>query len=700
MSPAPFKKCDICRVKIPDQDPHSSSFLSLREADNTKACTLCKSLTPQARKNRDSACWPPSTRRPLHSASAPAALESILAAAGPVAQSSTTEPSATITAPGKGDGTEGARKMSSRSKFSKKDKTKSKDSNSTKDSDYGKDKSSLVDPSLKSSLKKRHQPSDAGDGSPLGSPKKVLDLEDSSAQGSSHKKAHSKTHYSSSHKKSRTKTPDGSRPSLKHLKTPLVPIQTESVLLGHDSSRAHSMPASVLASSLPAMVAFHQPSDDEDVSTSRSPHCRSTSWSPPHHSPTPVPRVQVHEADVHHHEDSDYFYNSETDRYFLAVSREVVHSQLGPRTTVPPMPRPTLPSTAKSTSSTVLPMHSTVSPTHATTPPPTRKATPPPTVPAPALVSRPLPSVAAATQTHHSSTQAILDTDSRSDVEGSHVSQVDLCSTDEVAPQSPQELFHPGTSLSTDDVRSFSEHVIKMANTLDLQLSHIEDDAANPVEKRIHGKVPTPPFVPLLLSLERIAKHSWDTSASLSVSSRKIESLYRISPSQCSWLLSHLKQNSAIVEGSQQSLTPKMSTSPADREAKKVDGLAKKAYSVLVLGLKVANYNACMGAYIQCFMEKISPIILDVPDDCQQVLSEIRRGCRWALHWGLAYHLCLPLHRLLSEIYGGCLCAQKTCLAPVIRLESGGGPPLRTWPLMMLAFSTRRQMSASISNTE
>ncbi|XP_042311608.1 uncharacterized protein LOC121924317 [Sceloporus undulatus] len=296
--------------------------------------------------------------------------------------------------------------------------------------------------------------------------------------------------------------------------------------------------------------------------------------------------------------DLDCFYDSETDRYFVAVSWDEAYRRLSSKATVPPM---------QTSISKELPARSTGSPGHTTVPLQTCVATTPPTGRAPALTSKPLPPVP--TPSRHAATQ--IDTNSGSNNEGSHASRVDLGSSDEVAPQSPQELYQPGSSSPMDDVRTFSEHVIKMANTLELQLSHVEEEAKDAVERRIHGKVPTPTFISLLPSLESTAKRSWDIPASLTTSSRKIESLYRISPCQCSWLMSHPKQNSTIVKGSQQAFTPKMSTSPADREAKKIASLAKKAYSASVLGLKVA----CMGAYLQCLMEKISPVIPDDPDE-------------------------------------------------------------------------------------
>ncbi|XP_042300407.1 uncharacterized protein LOC121918419, partial [Sceloporus undulatus] len=199
-----------------------------------------------------------------------------------------------------------------------------------------------------------------------------------------------------------------------------------------------------------------------------------------------------------------------------------------------------------------------------------------------------------------------------------------LSSRDDDYQSISQDFAQPGAVSPSDDVRTFAEHVIKMSNALDIKTSQVEDEASDPIERRVHGKLPTPPAIPLLPSLEKLARRSWEAPSSTSSNNRKVESLYRISPTTPSWLFGHPKQNSAIVEGSQRASTPKASLMPSDREAKKIDALAKKAYFSSALGMRVANYNACMGAYIQWLMEKISPLVPDLPDDSQAILAEVR----------------------------------------------------------------------------
>ncbi|XP_042300661.1 uncharacterized protein LOC121918717 [Sceloporus undulatus] len=190
--------------------------------------------------------------------------------------------------------------------------------------------------------------------------------------------------------------------------------------------------------------------------------------------------------------------------------------------------------------------------------------------------------------------------------------------------QSPQDLHYPEAASPSDDVHSFAEHIIKMSRALDIDLVYPEADAEDPVKRRVHGRVPTPPCVPFLPSLQTILKRSWDSPSSPLGPPRKIESLYKVAAPNAPWLMSHPCQNSAIVEGAQQTSTQRQTTSPVDKEAKKIDALAKKAYAAAALAAKASSYTACMGAYVQTLMEGISPIVPDVPDEVQRTLTEIR----------------------------------------------------------------------------
>ncbi|XP_042306128.1 uncharacterized protein LOC121921720 [Sceloporus undulatus] len=182
----------------------------------------------------------------------------------------------------------------------------------------------------------------------------------------------------------------------------------------------------------------------------------------------------------------------------------------------------------------------------------------------------------------------------------------------------------PSVPSPTDDVRAFADRVIRMADALKLEVAHPEDDALDPVERRIHGSAPAPPALAYLPSLEKIVKRSWDAPATILSTSRRIENLYRVTPSAPSWLSNHPKLNSAIVEGAQSTFAPKASSSPVDKDSKKLDALTKKFYASAALDLKIANYVACMGAYVQSLVEKMDPTIADLPEEWRRMMAALR----------------------------------------------------------------------------
>ncbi|XP_042327332.1 histone-lysine N-methyltransferase SETD1B-like [Sceloporus undulatus] len=271
-------------------------------------------------------------------------------------------------------------------------------------------------------------------------------------------------------------------------------------------------------------------------------------WSPHCESPSPV----LHSAGEEPLDNdlSDMFYDSETDCYYMSVSRELAFQKFTAKLNLRPVAsdrgkpsalasKPPAPTTQQSVVQPSIPLRE---PDQAT----------------------------------------LLDYDSEPEV---LPPSEDPSEEDTSLQGSPQRMHHPEPSSPTDDVHSFNEHIIKMARALDIELSYPEEEARDPIERRVHGCMPTPPSIPLFPSLKTIVKRSWDAPASLVGSSHKIKSLYRISPSCCSWLADHPKQNSAIVEGAQQTFIPKQATSPADQEAKKIDGLARKAYSAAALAV-------------------------------------------------------------------------------------------------------------------
>ncbi|XP_042300358.1 serine/arginine repetitive matrix protein 1-like, partial [Sceloporus undulatus] len=255
-------------------------------------------------------------------------------------------------------------------------------------------------------------------------------------------------------------------------------------------------------------------------------------------SPSPAPLSPLPVPD-----DDGVFYDSEADQFYLKVSRRVAMSRMPSRDH--PRDRPREGSQLNK-----------------------RQRDPVPASRAALLQPAPRPAdkrnVVVQVESSDSEADASVATEDPSDVE-------------DPPRQSPQDLHYPEAASPSDDVRSFAEHIIKMSRALDIDLVYPEADAEDQVERRVHGRVPTPPCVPFLPSLQTILKRSWDSPSSLLGPPRKIESLYRVAAPNAPWLMSHPRQNSAIVEGAQQTSTQRQTTSPVDKEAKKIDSLAKKA---------------------------------------------------------------------------------------------------------------------------
>ncbi|XP_042299429.1 uncharacterized protein LOC121917481 [Sceloporus undulatus] len=259
-----------------------------------------------------------------------------------------------------------------------------------------------------------------------------------------------------------------------------------------------------------------------------------TPSSPPGELPPLFPHSEdeEHGKEVRRHEAPDLFFNSETGRYFMSVPRDVAFKEFTRLNPHPADPR-------EGTSARSIPSVSLMEK--------------PPSSPRRRSQSStgPIP-VQPRSQVRVPDIPLTSDTDS----EDEPLPPSDVPSEDDdlSASASPQRMHHPEPSSPSDDMRSFSEHIVKMARALDIELSFPEDDAHDLVERQVHGRA----------------------------------------------------------------------TSPVDQEAKKVDGLAKKAYLAAALAVKAINYNACMGAYIQTLMEQISSLILDIPDEIQRQLAEVR----------------------------------------------------------------------------
>ncbi|XP_042317564.1 uncharacterized protein LOC121927762 [Sceloporus undulatus] len=608
MPSVPFKKCSVCGGKIPSQDPHSACLFCLGETHVPASCALCKSLTPQARKNRETRLKAAIYTK-VFTAGAMSSVGASSSSATPLptlaevpTQSPTTraveaptEPqdqSGETSRPPRKDKKDKHKKASKESRIADRDSSAQKGSASkssaprtptsstsksgstpkpstTKTSSSVRDKSPTQRGASSSSKRPRSSSLDAGQ--QLSKRRRSLDRdrEGSPRVGSDILHRRSDVDRRPSDVDTRPSDP---RLGAKGSSAPKTP---------DTGTSRHDRPLDLASGSRPLPTFRHTSEDATQLLLE--PSSPAGSWEE-RRSPTPMPTRtrRVTSPSPSREPEPEFYFDSETGRYYRLVPQEDVDSFLKHRDQRHRPRASSRPSRASAFS-------------------PRRGRT----IVEPEVVN--------------------LESDDGTPSQAPYRPRGDsLSSRDDDYQSVNQDFAQPGAVSPSDDVRTFTEHVIKMTNALDIKTSQAEEEASDPIERRVHGKVPTPPAIPLLPSLEKLARRSWEAPASTASNNRKVESLYRIAPANPSWLFNHPKQNSAIVEGSQRSSTPKASLMPSDKEAKKIDALAKKAYFSSALGMRVANYNACMGAYIQWLMEKVSPLIPDLPDDSQVILSEVR----------------------------------------------------------------------------
>ncbi|XP_042311869.1 E3 ubiquitin-protein ligase MARCHF3 isoform X1 [Sceloporus undulatus] len=656
MSP-PFKKCDVCGGKVPVQDPHSSCLLCLGRNHDAKACPLCKSMSSQARKNRESRLTSaiaqgkirerdpsPASAPSAPTAAPPTSAHASPASAPPDLASVAHDLGQTVPVPAVGYGSSkpsAASKPAHKPKksadvgipFAREEATTSKRAATGHKSreasilsDSTKKLKGSEKPPKEGKAARDHATISKADGFGSSSSKAATDgkggsdlkitempipffLPDIPRDSASSKKRAlstagstvgstpevptSKRAKTKDHTKVRSGAGTGkddsrgrrcsrSRSPLPRGHQPVSPDRRQASKrhLSQEEPKQEDLAAPVGATARVGQPSATEPSASTAVSyvdleeDEARPH-RRRSPVPSQtrvRSPTPSP---VQEPDV-----EDFFYDSESDRFYMAVPRDVAMLKFPPGHD---WYRDDATSRGADRSCSL-----------------TRRG---------AVQPR---------------TKTVVET-ILSDSEPDPPAESDAPSDDEDrADDLSLGLHQPEPASPTDDVRSFAEHVIKMSRALDIELPYPEEAAKDPIERRVQGWMQTPPSIPFLPSLKSLVKRSWDAPASLLGPPRKIESLYRVSSPNAPWLASHPRQNSAIVEGAQHTSTQRQSSFPLDKEAKKIDALSRKAYTASALAVKAINYVACMGAYVQTLMEGISPIIPDVPDDAQRTLAEIR----------------------------------------------------------------------------
>ncbi|XP_042320316.1 cilia- and flagella-associated protein 61 [Sceloporus undulatus] len=428
---------------VPVQDPHSSCLLCLGKDHDAKACPLCKSLSAQARKNRESRLTSAIAlgKRP-HKSSGTEGLES---------------------RPKSGRKPEGSHAMERTEK-----EVRLASPSSSKASKSSRHASKPREPASPSGATSAQPPERAKSLRPSssGTAAVLLDLPDNpffppeETPKTGKKRHHKEAGRDPASKKPKrpkehagsdlpSKPKDKKRSPSKKVRAPTVSSIPEPA----PEEQLVPVPDTPVQ---PTMDFVHKVEDANPGSTrgERSP--------PFSHS-----EDERDDEEVHRQEAPDLFFDSETGRYFMSVPRDVAFKEFTRLN-----PRPADPREGTSTQS--IPSVSVLE----KPPSSPRRRSQTSTVPIP---------VRPRSQVRIPDIPLTSDTDSED--EPRPPSEVPSDEDDLSASASPQRMHHPEPSSPSDDVRSFSEHVMKMARALDIELSFPEDDARDPVERRVHGRL-------------------------------------------------------------------------------------------------------------------------------------------------------------------------------------------------------------------
>ena len=125
-------------------------------------------------------------------------------------------------------------------------------------------------------------------------------------------------------------------------------------------------------------------------------------------------------------------------------------------------------------------------------------------------------------------------------------------------------------------------------------------------------------------SLLELAKQTWMKPFSIPQMSHKVENFYRTHRDATAFLFKHLQPNSLIVDATQTRTCNRSSTTPNNKESRKLDIAGHRAYSLASFNLCTANYIAAMGAYHRYLWNK-------APQSLQSASGEYKTQ-------GLAFH--------------------------------------------------------------
>ncbi|KAJ7324743.1 hypothetical protein JRQ81_017763 [Phrynocephalus forsythii] len=178
-------------------------------------------------------------------------------------------------------------------------------------------------------------------------------------------------------------------------------------------------------------------------------------------------------------------------------------------------------------------------------------------------------------------------------------------------PDSETEERSPPSS--SEAISNYTDFVARMAKTINLPIHHPRPRHTCHIFGKISSDQSAPIHLTIIPSFTSMAEEAFKTIGSMAVS-RKIEALYKVHDEKATYLTKHPQPNSVVVASSQIQSRTKQVPIPPSKEGHKLDTVGRNVYNFTLLLLKIANYQGTMGAY-QCeLLAHLQPFLALIPE--------------------------------------------------------------------------------------
>ncbi|KAJ7338320.1 hypothetical protein JRQ81_011288 [Phrynocephalus forsythii] len=187
------------------------------------------------------------------------------------------------------------------------------------------------------------------------------------------------------------------------------------------------------------------------------------------------------------------------------------------------------------------------------------------------------------------------------------------------SPPSDLDSSQP-TSLE-DDTKLYSQSIRKVAKVMGLEVQLPDMDDQCKFFGHLNKNWPPPLRLAVIPSLLQRSKAMFAKPSSVALMPRRVDNLYKVHGDDALFLSKHPHPNSLIVNASQNRSKSTSSTTPSNKEAKKLDVIGRRHYSLGSFSLRASNYLVAMQAYTRHFLQKL-------PFHWDSLLSDHRSALR------------------------------------------------------------------------